>query len=183
MQILTVILRNDGPMIFCGDTPSHRSVQIELTPEQCEAIKPRIVGKNSGREIYEEISMVFIEPKDKAQRGVEMAHKPQASYEPPLKCNFCKDAPGGCIYCNTDASYDPLENKPSMSEMDRGLWIAEQVKQAYTPEPDGIPLATCAHGKGCHNCIDVTDFYDAQPPEPDGTWMPPTVRKWLGREK
>ena len=63
-MILTVILRNDGPMIFCGDSPSHRSVQIELTPEQCEAIKPRHVGTDCGGEVYEAISMSFIEPND-----------------------------------------------------------------------------------------------------------------------
>lgn len=61
-MILTVILRNDGPMIFCGDSPSHRSVQINLTHEQCEAIKPRHVGTDCGREVYEAISMAFIEP-------------------------------------------------------------------------------------------------------------------------
>jgi hypothetical protein len=49
---LTVIFRNDSPMIHCGDTPSYRSVQIELTPEQCEAIKLRE---------HEEISRAFIE--------------------------------------------------------------------------------------------------------------------------
>jgi hypothetical protein len=66
-MILTVVLRNAGPMIFCGDPPSHRSVQIELTPEQCEAIKPRHVGTDCGREVYEAISMSFIEPNTEGQ--------------------------------------------------------------------------------------------------------------------
>jgi hypothetical protein len=59
---LTVIFRNDSPMIHCGDSPSYRSAQIELTPEQCEAIKPRWTGFSSGVDNYEEISKAFIEP-------------------------------------------------------------------------------------------------------------------------
>lgn len=61
---LTVIIRNDGPMIFCGDSPSYRSVQIELTPEQCKAITCKKVGTNCGKDIYEDISKVFIEPEE-----------------------------------------------------------------------------------------------------------------------
>ena len=66
-MILTVILRNDSPMIHCGDSPSYRSVQIELTPEQCEMIKPRWTGSSSGADEYEGISKAFIEPNDQAQ--------------------------------------------------------------------------------------------------------------------
>ena len=58
---LTVILRNDGPLLFCGDSPSYRSVQIELTPEQCAAIAPRRIGIDAGREQFEQISRAFIE--------------------------------------------------------------------------------------------------------------------------
>jgi len=59
---LTVIFRDDGPMIHCGDSPAYRSVQINLTPEQCAAITPRKTGSNGGRDEYEEISKAFIEP-------------------------------------------------------------------------------------------------------------------------
>lgn len=38
---LTVTIRDDSPMIHCGDSPSYRSVQIELTPEQIAKIKLR----------------------------------------------------------------------------------------------------------------------------------------------
>jgi hypothetical protein len=31
-KTLRVIIRNDAPMIFCNDSPSYRSVEIELTP-------------------------------------------------------------------------------------------------------------------------------------------------------
>ncbi len=59
---LTVILRDDGPMIHCGDSPSYRSVQVELTPEQWEQIKPRISYTTAGTNYFEEISKCFIEP-------------------------------------------------------------------------------------------------------------------------
>ena len=59
---LTVILRNDSPMIHCGDSPDYRSVQIELTPEQCTAIAPRKTGQSGYVEEYEAISKAFIEP-------------------------------------------------------------------------------------------------------------------------
>jgi hypothetical protein len=59
---LTVILRNDSPMIHCGDSPSYRSVQVDLTPDQCEAIKSRWTGMSNGTDEYESISTAFIEP-------------------------------------------------------------------------------------------------------------------------
>ena len=66
---LTVILRNDSPMIHCGDSPSYRSVQIDLTPEQCESIKPRWTGSSGGTDEYEEISKAFIEPNSLLDRN------------------------------------------------------------------------------------------------------------------
>ena len=64
---LTVILRNDSPMIHCGDSPEYRSVQIDLTPEQVAAIAPRKTGSSAGVEEYESISKAFIEP----NRGID----------------------------------------------------------------------------------------------------------------
>ena len=58
---LTVIIRNDGPMIVCGDSPSYRSVQIELTAEQMEAIKLEKVGVDRGNDIHESYSRCFLE--------------------------------------------------------------------------------------------------------------------------
>ena len=52
-NILTVTIRNDSPMIHCGDSPTYRSVQIKLTGEQFAAIQLR-----HGEE---EISRCFIE--------------------------------------------------------------------------------------------------------------------------
>ena len=58
---LTVIIRNDGPLIFCDDTPSYRSVSIELTPEQMEKIKLLKVGIDRGKDVYESYSKCFLE--------------------------------------------------------------------------------------------------------------------------
>jgi hypothetical protein len=58
---LTVIIRNDGPMIFCGDSPSYRSVQIELTDEQQEKLKLKYIGQSGGREYTEQYSLCFLE--------------------------------------------------------------------------------------------------------------------------
>jgi hypothetical protein len=88
-MILTVILRNDGPMIFCGDSPAHRSVQIELTPEQCEAIKPRRVGTDCGREVYEAISMAFIEPNARPHADARSADSVQADVGLGRACVRC----------------------------------------------------------------------------------------------
>jgi hypothetical protein len=65
-MILTVIFRDDAPMIHCGDSPSYRSVQIELTPEQRKQLEPRFsyatgLGEQEKR-YYESISKCFIEP-------------------------------------------------------------------------------------------------------------------------
>ena len=68
---LTVILRNDSPMIHCGDSPEYRSVQIDLTPEQCAAIALRRTGSSAGVDEYESISKAFIEPNAGAQTSSE----------------------------------------------------------------------------------------------------------------
>ena len=68
---LTVILRDDGPMIHCGDSPAYRSVQVDLTPEQVAAIAPRKTGSSAGVEEYESISKAFIEPNAGSHRQEE----------------------------------------------------------------------------------------------------------------
>ena len=64
-MILTVILRDDSPMIHFGDSPAYRSVRVELTPEQVAAIAPRKTGCSGMQEEYESISKAFIEPDNK----------------------------------------------------------------------------------------------------------------------
>lgn len=58
---ITVLIRNDGPLIFCGDAPSYRSVCIDLTDEQVEMLKLKCVGVNCGKDIFESYSRCFIE--------------------------------------------------------------------------------------------------------------------------
>ena len=62
-KILTVIIRNDGPLIFCNDSPSYRSIHIPLTKDQLNMIDLKVIGKNNGIDIYEKISNCFIEEK------------------------------------------------------------------------------------------------------------------------
>lgn len=59
---LTVVIRDDGPMINCGDTPTYRSVQITLTDEQVNALALRATYASGKTRHHEEISRCFIEP-------------------------------------------------------------------------------------------------------------------------
>ncbi len=61
-RILTVVIRDDSPMIHCGDSPAYRSVQIELTDEQLARIGLRWTYSSGSNDYYEEISRCFIEP-------------------------------------------------------------------------------------------------------------------------
>ena len=134
--------------------------------------------------------------------AVPAAEQP-ASCDPPVTFEQGYELPKraiiACAYCNKEIDAKDIFSHDCIGSV--GMANPEP------PEPDGIPPVTCAHGKGCHNCIDVTDFHDAQPPDPDklsklaelirkdctpepapaelatGTWMPPTVRKWLGGGK
>lgn len=58
---LVVILRDDTPLLFCGDCPSYRTVTISLTKEQENEIKPRLLGRQDGNPIYEKISQCILE--------------------------------------------------------------------------------------------------------------------------
>jgi len=58
-MVLTVILRDDSPMIHCGDSPAYRSVRVDLTPEQVAAIAPRKTGSTGRQEEYESISATW----------------------------------------------------------------------------------------------------------------------------
>lgn len=58
---LMVIIRDDSPLIFCGDSSSYRSVNIVLTDHQCEQLQLKKVGVNCNTEIFENISSCFLE--------------------------------------------------------------------------------------------------------------------------
>lgn len=57
---LTVAIRDDSPMIFCGDSPSYRLVEIELTEEQASKIVLRSTGSGNGSTVREEISRCYL---------------------------------------------------------------------------------------------------------------------------
>ena len=59
---LTVIIRDDSPMINCNDSPSFRSVQVELTPEQRAKMALHQTFGQGKNLFFEEISKTFIEP-------------------------------------------------------------------------------------------------------------------------
>lgn len=62
---LTVIIRDDSPLIFCDDFPVYRSVTINLTDDQIQKLKLRWIGERNRENFYETISECFIEPYNK----------------------------------------------------------------------------------------------------------------------
>ena len=58
---LTVIIRDDSPMVFCGDNPSYRTVSFSLTDEQCKLIELRHTGTSGKQEYHENISQAILE--------------------------------------------------------------------------------------------------------------------------
>jgi hypothetical protein len=87
---LTVILRNDSPMIHCGDSPEYRSIQIDLTPEQCAAIDLRRTGSRAGVDEYESISKAFIEPNAEAEtlESSELSMNERIDDSSPAPCSI-----------------------------------------------------------------------------------------------
>lgn len=60
-DLLTVIIRDDGPMIFVGGSPSYRRVTLRLTREQQKKLRLYYVGRSGGNEYYETVDRCFIE--------------------------------------------------------------------------------------------------------------------------
>ena len=60
-RVMTVIIRDDSPMIHCVDSPSYRAVRVPLTDEQIEMLKLRHVGSVGSIDYYEAISRAIIE--------------------------------------------------------------------------------------------------------------------------
>ena len=58
---LTVIIRDDAPMVYCGDCPSYRTVVLPLTAEQCEMVKLRITATAGEMTYREQISTTILE--------------------------------------------------------------------------------------------------------------------------
>ena len=61
---LTVVIRDDAPMVFCGDCPSYRTVVVNLTEEQSEKLKLLRTGKSGNTEYHEHISTAILEEVD-----------------------------------------------------------------------------------------------------------------------
>lgn len=80
-MILTVLIRDDGPMIHCGDSPSYRSVQLKLTDEQIVALSRRQTHSSGGVEYFEQYSRCFIEeaPQNAMEQNGHIAQQPQQS--------------------------------------------------------------------------------------------------------
>ena len=57
---IVVAIRNDAPMVFCGDSPSYRLVEIDLTEDQMNKIVLRRTGSSGERDVYEEISRCYL---------------------------------------------------------------------------------------------------------------------------
>lgn len=58
---LVVIIRNDSPMIHCGDSPSYRSVTVRLTDAQCSQLARKWTGHSFGTDEFEEFSKAFLQ--------------------------------------------------------------------------------------------------------------------------
>lgn len=60
-KTLTVVLRDDAPLVHCGDTPTYRTISIQLTDEQLACINSK-VGRPGE---YVDISRLILEPEVK----------------------------------------------------------------------------------------------------------------------
>ena len=58
---LTVIIRNDAPMVLCGDSPSYRTVVIDLTKKQKQQLELRETYRSGKIQYYEDISKAILE--------------------------------------------------------------------------------------------------------------------------
>ena len=62
---LTVIIRDDAPIVFCNSSPTYRTVRVTLTDEQREAIMLNATGMQGPNPVWESISMAIIEESSK----------------------------------------------------------------------------------------------------------------------
>lgn len=58
---LTVILRDDGPLLNAGDHSNFRRVTINLSEAQIEQLLLKPVASSMGKVIYEDVSICFLE--------------------------------------------------------------------------------------------------------------------------
>jgi hypothetical protein len=58
---LTVIIRDDAPLIFVGDSPAYRRVTIGLTHDQVKQLELKKTGTDGKTKIFESVSQCFLE--------------------------------------------------------------------------------------------------------------------------
>jgi len=58
---ITAIIRDDAPMLLCGDSPTYRRVTFDLTYEQRTALQVFVTGISMGQPIFESLSRIFWE--------------------------------------------------------------------------------------------------------------------------
>lgn len=58
---LTVIVRDDAPLIHCGDMPNYRRVTLNLTPGQKDLLALKGTATSSGKTVFESVSNCFLE--------------------------------------------------------------------------------------------------------------------------
>jgi hypothetical protein len=61
---LTVILRNDAPVIHAQAAATYRTVQVQMTASQIEALRPRRIGGTGETTYYEDFQMAILELED-----------------------------------------------------------------------------------------------------------------------
>ncbi len=59
---LTVIIRDDSPMIHCNDNPSFRTVVFDLTSDQCDKLALSETHCLGDSRFHEDISRAILEP-------------------------------------------------------------------------------------------------------------------------
>lgn len=59
---LTFVIRDTAPFQVLEEPVTHRTVRIDLTPEQREKLLMFATGQSGGKEIWESISCVYWEP-------------------------------------------------------------------------------------------------------------------------
>lgn len=63
-NLLTFVITDISPLLCVGEPIKHRTVQIELTAEQLQKLALKHRGMSGSNPIYEEISSVYLEPKE-----------------------------------------------------------------------------------------------------------------------
>ena len=58
---ITAIIRDDGPMVICGDAPTYRRVTFDLTGAQQEELRLYATATSGGKPIFESLSKLFWE--------------------------------------------------------------------------------------------------------------------------